>query len=70
MNANCEDSGSVSSISNSNESGFYEIENVISHRVHLKARKYIIQLEVKWKGYEEKTWQDFTDFAKDSSEMV
>jgi hypothetical protein len=46
------------------------IENVISHRVHLKARKYIIQLEVKWKGYEETTWQDFTDFAKDSSEMV
>ena len=43
---------------------------MISHRVYLKARKYIIQLEVKWKGYEETTWQDFTDFAKDSSEMV
>ena len=70
MNADCEDSSSVSSISNSNESGFYEIESVISHRVFLKARKYIIQLEVKWKGYEETTWEDFTDFAKDSSEMV
>lgn len=55
---------------NSNEEGFYEVERVTAHRVALKGKRNVLELEVKWKGYEETTWESFAEFARDSPELV
>ena len=49
------------------ENGFYEIEEIINHKVeNINRIKKQVMLEIKWKGYEEKTWEKFVGFARDA----
>ena len=42
----------------------YQIEDVLDHKIEREAaRKAVLYLEVKWLGYEETTWEKFTQFA-------
>lgn len=49
---------------------FFEIEKVVDHKFVNSGKKREIKLQIKWKGYEDTTWEKFTRFAKDSPEMI
>jgi hypothetical protein len=45
---------------------WYAVDAIVGSRL-LKGR---VELEVKWEGYEETTWENFEAFAKDSPREV
>ena len=54
------------------EPDYYEVEAILEHKViHMsKYKKRDMEVHVKWKGYEETTWESFITFAQDSPEVV
>ena len=49
---------------------FYAIDAIVGHRFIGERAKNKIELEVKWEGYEETTWERFEDFVQDASKEV
>ena len=49
---------------------FYSIEGIVGHRYEKVRSKYILELEIKWDGYEETTWELFDEFVKDIPDEV
>lgn len=48
----------------------YEVERVIDHRYKKGLKTNKIELEIKWVGYEETTWENFKEFAQDSPDLL
>ena len=45
---------------------WYVVDGIVGHRID----RGHIELEIKWEGYEETTWEAFDGFAKDSPREV
>ena len=53
------------------EPDYYEVEAILEHKIQrAKGGKRDLEVHVKWKGYEETTWESFISFAQDSPEVV
>ena len=50
--------------------GYYEVEAILEHRSVSNHIGRQIELHVKWKGYEETTWEEFCRFAQDSPRCI
>lgn len=49
---------------------YYEVEKITDHKMVVEHKKNKLRLRVKWKGYKEQTWEEFSSFARDSPLMV
>ena len=54
----------------SDKESFYSIEGIVGHRYDKLRSKYVLELEIKWVGYEETTWERFDEFVKDIPDEV
>ena len=54
----------------SQERGWYAVEGIIGHRVVKYKKRDVIELQIKWEGYDEPTWESFTHFVKETTPMV
>jgi len=51
--------------------GWYEVESIADHRIESqKGLRPQIALGIKWKGYDELTWEKFDPFVKDAPALV
>ena len=48
--------------------GYYKVEAITGHRYNEDEKK--IELQIKWEGYTEQTWEAFEGFARDTAPMV
>ena len=48
------------------------MEEVLDHKIERAYHVYRseVKILVKWKGYEDPTWENFTQFAQDSPELI
>jgi hypothetical protein len=49
-----------------NENGWYRIDSITSHKVVQEKNHKRLKLKVQWEGYEERSWEHFSGFAKDA----
>ena len=54
----------------SQERGWYAVEAIIGHRTVKQKKRDTIELQIKWEGYEDPTWESFTHFVKETTPMV
>lgn len=52
------------------DKGWYRVEGITNHRIQSIGKRTKFELKVHWEGYEEKTWEGFNGFVKDTTPMV